>query len=423
MLHIRTNKLGRLFTLSIFLLCHSKLWAMDLNDAVQVALNNPPEIRKAVANQNKLSQEAIADSQLPDPVISGGIMNLPTDTFDFNQEPMSQIQIGLQQSFPKGRSLKYARERKEHLAAASEQNEEIIRIEIVRNVRLYWFDLLFWKQVQVKTKEQKQVFIDLLDVTESLLANNKAQQHDVIRAQLELSELEIRLTEIEKNISVAIANLQRWIGKKDAGHLFAISYPVLPRLMEYKALHSSLHSHPKLVQDNSYVSSAKSNVKWACEQYKPGITTGVAYGIRQGRNIDGSKRPDFITATVKMDLPIFRASRQDRRVMASKDDLIEFQERQSIDYKELTRMLDEQYSMFREYSKNLTLYKEKLTPQAKQYSQATMLAYKNGNSEFSTLARSYVRELDTKIATIKTRIERDKAHINLLYLMGNSENV
>ncbi len=422
MRYFSANKLKSLFLLAVLSCSNAQLLAMDLNGAVHAALRNAPEIRKTIANQNKLSQEAIADSQLPDPMFTAGIMNLPTDSFDFDQEPMTQIQIGLQQSFPKGRSLKYSREKKEHLALATKQFEETLKLQITKNVRLAWFELLFWQKVLEKTNEQKKVFADLLDVTESLLANNKAQQHDVIRAQLELSELDVRITEVEKNIDVAKANLLRWIGQEYRGQSYSSLYPTLPQLAEFKDLQIQLHEHPILAADNATIASAKSNLKWACEQYKPGFTTGLAYGFRQGRNIDDSRRADFVSMNVKMDLPFFRANRQDRRVLASKESLVETQEKQDIDHKELLRTLEEEYSKWKQFSSNLTLYTNKLGPQAKQYSQATMLAYRNGNSDFATVARSYVRELDTMIATVKTRIDRDKAHINLLYLMGNREN-
>lgn len=416
------NKLIRLLLFFVLGLGTTDLYALDLDGALHLALRNAPEIRQSIANQNKLSQEAIVGGQLADPMLTAGIMNLPTDTFDLDQEPMTQIQVGIQQSFPKGKSLKYSREQKEHLVFASKQNEEHIRLEIIKNVRLAWFDFLFWQKVLERTSEQKKVFMNLLDVTESLLANNKAQQHDVIRAQLELSEIDIRIVEVKKNSDIAKANLLRWIGQEYKGHPLSPSYPNLPKLDEYNHLQLQLKEHPILAADSAYISSAKSHLKWACEQYKPGVTTGLAYGFRQGRNMDHSTRADFVSATIKVDLPIFRANRQDRSVLASKEALTETQQRQEIDFKDLSRMFEEEYAKWKQYSASLCHYTEQLLPQSEQYSKATLLAYRNGNSDFATLARSHVRELDTKIATIKTRIERDKAHINLLYLVGKDEN-
>lgn len=393
--------------------------ALELSDAEKIALNISPEIKQIEARRQTIIEESIAEGQLPDPILTAGLMNMPVDTFDFDQEPMTQIQLGLQQNFPKGRSLKYAKQRKEHLSFVEIQNKESMKLEIIRAVRLSWLDLLYWIKVSEKTKEQKSIFTNLLDITESLLANNKAQQHDVIRAQLELTEIDNRLIEIEKEISLSKAQLARWIGREYENQLVLRNFPTLPEIRDLSVLRTALQTHPQLLADRSKIASLKSSIKWACEQYKPGITTGLAYGIRQGRNLEDSKRADFLTATIKMDLPIFRGNRQDRRVKASQNELISIQEKEIIDYKDLLQDLDEQYAIWQEYTKKVSLYTNKLVPQAIQYAEASLLAYKNGKTDFPTLARSYVRELDTRIDEIKASIEQRKAHVKLLYLKGN----
>ena len=45
-------------------------------------------------------QESIAESSLPDPKLKLGVMNLPTDSFDLEQEAMTQLQVGVIQAFP-----------------------------------------------------------------------------------------------------------------------------------------------------------------------------------------------------------------------------------------------------------------------------------------------------------------------------------
>jgi outer membrane protein TolC len=389
-----------------------------LRDAELMALNNAPEIKQLDAKRHMLEEEAIADGQYPDPNLTVNLSNMPVDTFDFTQEPMTQIQLGLQQSFPKGKSLKYAKNRKTHLAFVAEHNTSLAALNILRDVRLAWLDLLYWNQVTEKTKEQRSIFENLRDITQSLLGNNIAQQHDVIRAQLELIELDNRLIELNKNTALAKANLKRWLGYTRP-QAYSAGEPVLPELKSYQTLVHDLAHHPILLADRENVASHQDNIKWFCEQYKPGMTAGVVYGIRQGRNNDHSKRADFVSATLKMDLPIFGGNRQSRRISASQDTLIASQEKEEIDYRVLLEALDSQHANLQEYSRQLTLYTGRLVPHAKQYAQATLLAYKNGTSDFPTLALSHVTELNTKIGAIKARVEREKAHVQLLFIQGN----
>lgn len=391
---------------------------LELDDAEQIALNNAPEIKQLDARRHQLEEEAIADGQLSDPNLISSLSNMPVDTFNFSQEPMTQIQLGLQQSFPKGKSLRYARNKKNHLAAAEKHNSSLAKIEILKDVRIAWLELLFWIKVLEITKEQKIVFTTLLETTQSLLANNIAQQHDVIRAQLELIELDNRLIEVDKNIRVSKSKLARWLGREYINQAYPRHYPKFPELDSYQVMEEALWSHPVILAHQETISSNRNNVKWSCEQYKPGVTAGLSYGYRQGRNTNQSKRANFLSATAKMDLPIFGKNRQARRISASQDLLIASQEKEEVDFRNLVDLLDSEYAKFQEQSKQNLLYREKLIPQAKQYAEATLLAYRNGKSDFPALARSYIIELETKIAGVKIRIDRDKAHVNLLYLKG-----
>ena len=47
---------------------------------------------------------------LPDPKVSIGLANLPTDGFDFGQEGMTQAKVGISQMFPRGDTLLIKRE-------------------------------------------------------------------------------------------------------------------------------------------------------------------------------------------------------------------------------------------------------------------------------------------------------------------------
>ena len=47
---------------------------------------------------------------MPDPTLFAVAQSLPTDTFDTDQEPMTQLRFGIRQMFPKGDSLDIKRD-------------------------------------------------------------------------------------------------------------------------------------------------------------------------------------------------------------------------------------------------------------------------------------------------------------------------
>ena len=72
----------------------------DLKTYIDEALQSNPEIKR-LADLKKASQEAIRPAgALDDPMLTFGFFNLPTNTYSFNQEDMTQKSIGLSQKIP-----------------------------------------------------------------------------------------------------------------------------------------------------------------------------------------------------------------------------------------------------------------------------------------------------------------------------------
>ncbi|MBH0067443.1 MULTISPECIES: TolC family protein [Pseudoalteromonas] len=96
--------LGFMICLPAFIAQANKV--VSLEQAVAIAQQNDPWLLGSRLKQQAVENRSIASGSLPDPRISIGMMNFPTDTLDFDQEGMTQFQIGVSQMFPRGDSLK-----------------------------------------------------------------------------------------------------------------------------------------------------------------------------------------------------------------------------------------------------------------------------------------------------------------------------
>ena len=391
---------------------------LTLRRAEQAALLQSPEIKALQAQTDALGQSAIAAGQLSDPKLMLSAMNVPVDTFDFSQEPMTQIQVGLQQSFPRGRSLYYRSLQKKDFSMAKSHRQQGMRLQVLRGVRLSWLDLYYWLHARQIIRKQQGIFQHLVKITESMLANNKAQQKDVIRAQLEATELDNRLLEIKQKIATARAELGRWIGVRLAKQANPSRLPSWSALPKAGQIHVLINQHPVLMTDAALIAAGHAGINLAEQQYRPGFTTGIAYGFRQGRDVDDKRRADFLTVQVSVDLPWFTRNRQDRTLKASEDKLIASEENQMSHHRQLQEALRIQYVTWQQQQKSARLYRSQLIPEAKQYLDATMTAYQNAQTDFPTLALAYVGELNTELAGLKAMVNRDIARANLLYLQG-----
>ena len=293
-----------------------------------------------------------------------------------------------------------------------------MQLQVLQAVRISWLNLYYWIQAKQIILNEKKVFQHLLGVSESMLANNKAQQKDVIRAQLEVTEMDDRLLMVRQQIETAGAELGRWIGPELENQANPNQLPIQPAVPNTKELLSIIERHPVLKSDEAVIYAGRANVGLARQQYKPGFNVGLVYGYRQVHNPDGSKLPDLLTAQVGMDLPIFPKNRQDRTLKASIDNLAAAQEDQISHYRQLRQALMTQLASWEQQRNSAQLYQKRLIPEAKQYAEATMIAYQNTQTDFPTLARAYVRELNTELSGLRASVNQEIARVNLLYLQG-----
>lgn len=78
---------------------------LTLEAAIAQAIASDPWLNGSRYREDALTSESISASTLPDPKVSLMAANFPTDSFDINQEPMTQLTVGVSQMFPRGDSL------------------------------------------------------------------------------------------------------------------------------------------------------------------------------------------------------------------------------------------------------------------------------------------------------------------------------
>ncbi|GAB4223639.1 MAG: hypothetical protein Tsb005_19340 [Gammaproteobacteria bacterium] len=425
----RKNNVWRLFVLLSYALFVSSPYAsnqettrLTIQDAVAQAWLLAPELRAARAQEQQHQELAIAESQLSDPSLTLGVANVPVNSFSLNQEQMTQGIIGLQQVLPKGQSLAIKSKIQTSLAAAEGANWRAQRNMIQLQVRQTWLELYYWLQAKRIVAKNKRLFAHLVRVTESLLAAGKQKQPDVLSAKLELTNLENKQIMIDQEIAMQRAKLARWVGQRAASQALASQLPTWQVITNPDKQLQLLAHQPKLQADEAMVQASQQGVRLADQQYKPGYTLGVNYGVRQSRNRDGSHRPDFISAQVKIDLPIFTAKRQTKQLQASFHQLETTQEQRLRDYRELREQLTLAQVTHQQLLRQINLYKRHLLPEAEQYAQASLNAYENDQVDFPALARAYVNDLDAQLAHLRLVINLKQTQAMLLYLTSSSSS-
>lgn len=403
-----------LITFSPFCYSHG----LTINNAIAVAIKRAPELQSIMAEKKASSNEAIAKGQWKDVVLGLGLMNVPVDSFDFKQEAMTQIQMGFSQELPKYHALKFQKRSLDEKADAlyfTYQNEEK---SIAKKIRLAWLDLSYFLEKKEILEEKAKLFSHLVEVTESLLANSRILQKDVIRANLELNVTKNEIIAAEEAIEDAKIELTRWLGFDNVKKIKIQKIANWPINEDKNKLEKKLLNHPLLKRDAKLIAKANAKLQLALTDYQPGFKLAGGYGIRQGNNSNGSKRSDFMQFGLYVSSPLFPKNRQDKKLAAKKEQLISETKKRDIDYKNLKKDLDFYYLNYQKSEQKIGLFKSHLLTDANSYANSSLSAYQNTQMDFPTLALSYLQKFQTELQYLMVKKEHTVSAIHLMYLKG-----
>lgn len=416
---------GRVPVYIFVLSCATSLWTtsvhaqpgvpLSIAEAEALATAAEPGQAALLSRAAALEEEAVAAAQLPDPTMRVGLANFPIGGGGFSTEGMTQAQLGFRQAFPRARSFDAAAKR----AAASGFTEgaEARKRDVLTAVRKAWLDAYYAQQAWETLNESRPFFSDLVTTTESLYSVGRSSQHDVLRAELELSMLDDRLIEVARARSAARAALSRWLGE-EAYRPVAPKLPVWQPLPALEDLRSRLQEHPALAAADAGVSARQAAVRVAEENKKPGWALDLGYGYREGFLPNGEPRSDFVSLSVTVELPFFSKNRQDRRLVAALSERRAAVSSHAELRARLASELDAEYARWSELTRRLELYESRILEQSTGQAQAALLAYQSDAGDFADVMRAYIDNLNTRLTHIRLEVERAQSHAVLANLGG-----
>ena len=391
---------------------------LTLQDAEQLALGYDPAVMAFDSRAQAYDDQAVADGQLPDPRLKLGTMNVPVDTFDFDQESMTQLQVGIQQAFPPGDTLRYRQEYTQALSDGQSARQQERRLAVLQEVRRLYLELYFQVQSGQVLQLNRELFNELRDTTQRQYAAGRNNQHDVLRAQLELSLVDDRILEVQREIEAARGALSRYLPQANAQRPLPADFPALPPLPGLEQVRGGLTMHPLIAIEDAAVLASKKKIDEAEQKYKPGFNVDVTYGSRFGNSAPGMSRPDMLSAMVTVDLPLFTGKRQDRHLAAARKHSQATQFSRTDRLYELHSMLEQAIANWQRLDDRLNLYEQRALADARLNSESTLKAYQSDVADFTTLMRANLIELNTQIDLLRIRTERAKVLVRLLYLAG-----
>ena len=392
---------------------------LTLAEAEDIAIAGEPGLAALEAHAEAFEHESVAAGQLPDPTLRIGLANYPLQSGGFTTEGMTQAQLGLRQAFPSGGTREAGTRRLEHLAREMRRSASTREEDVLTAVRSAWLEVYFWERAHAVVEASRPFFDDMVRVTRSLYSVGRKDQQDVLLAELELSRIDDRLLEINRQHMQAVGILSRWIGV-DARRPIAEKFPGWTEPPELQTLRLAVAEHASVRAADARIAAMEAGVDFAEADFRPGWAIDLGYGHRNGYLPSGGPRSDFVSLSVTMDLPYFRKNRQDRRLSAALSERRAAIESRNQRLRELTSMLDTEYARWQDLSRRIELYESRILGQAGSHAEATLTAYQNDAGDFADVMRGHINDLNTRVEHLRLRVERAQSYAELANYGGFS---
>ncbi len=412
---------------------------LSLEKTISIAQHNDLWLINSLYQQEATENLSVAAGQLPDPKVSLAFLNVPIDTFDFGQEPMTQFKIGISQMFPRGKTLALKREQLE-LKSDIYPFQRLNRSEKVKVIASkLWLDAYKAQESIVLIEDNRSLFEQLSEVAESTYsaALGRTSQQDIVRAQLELTRLDDRLTMLNQKFDKSVQNLSGWLNdyylqdyqsfnvvdgiNQSAAIVLDSELPDLSfNGRNYLSTNSDeeilalIKNHPAIVALQQKRIVSEKNIDLAKQQYKPGWGVNANYGYR-GESNTGVNRADFLSLGFTFDVPLFTKNRQDKKLQAAvaQTSAVETEEYQML--RQMLASFKASITQLNRLNERQKLYNNILLPQMNEQAEASLSAYTNDTGDFAEVVRSRIAELNAQIDALTIDVDRQKIIAQLNY--------
>ncbi len=399
--------------------------ALTLKKATSIVVKENPGLAAIQARADALAAIPSQLETLPDPRLMVNLVNIPLDNPSFNQEGMTQLQMGLSQMLPYPGKLALRGKAALHEAQAAGSEVGELRLQLQRDVKTVWWNVFYLdRAIEINARNQTllQQFVTLAETRYEV---GQGLQQDVLLAELELSQLENSLIQLQRLRESEAARLNTLLDYP-AQQLVELPAKVdeqLSALATLDELHQRAQAtRPYLEAQTFRIKAARTRIDLAKKDYYPDFKLGAVYGLREGNNPDGSRRSDFASIQFSMNLPIFTETKQKRAVDQRNAEWMRQKYNLGDRQNTVALQVNQAVTDFQNSTQQATLFKTQILPQARQTVDAMLAGYQVNKVDFLNLVRSQTKLYNYESSYWKALSVANQALAKLVAAVGE-ENI
>lgn len=381
---MRSHAPAFILAILLFSLCFSSSSGEDslnLQEVVDQALRKNPEILAAKERWEAAKAKIPQVRWWGDPQVGIGYEKIPEGSFSLGEAKMRMYSISQMIPFPGKLTVKGRIAGKD--AQIAEETYEAKINQIVAKVKSAYYSLFFIHKAIEINRENKGLIQKFAKIAETKYVVGKASQHDVLKAQVELSLIVDDLITLEHaDLPTAEAKLNALLNQPPDSPLGVPEESEIPQLEyakeEIEAL--ALRERPALKAMGYGVEKSSHALTLARMQYLPNFMFKLSQEhVEMGMGEEVSRG-----IMVSLNLPLWpwkqtpgvREKRSQKRAMESSYQAIEN-----------TVLFEVQNALaqFDASERRVNLFRTSIIPQAEQALKAATIAYETGKVDFLTL--------------------------------------
>jgi outer membrane protein TolC len=365
-----------------------------LGDVVAEALARNPEIVAAQRQYDAARLRPVQAHSLPDPMLSAGYnaSGNPLPGAGLGTEPTANIGFMVSQElpYPGKRDLRASIALRE--ADAVFQQIEATRLSVVSRVTQAYYRLAYTYAVSDVLTRNKDILDTLLKVSEGRYAVGQAAQQDVLKAQTQLSVLELRLERVRQERATQEGALNALLNRPAntrIGQPADLQLTMFDAGLETLIAAAGAHA-PMLRRDQIMIDRSQIAVEAARREFKPDFAVAGGYYYM-------GAMPPMYEVRFDVTLPLRRA----RRAAAVAEQLSAAAEaRSTYDSSRLSLQsrLEEDFQTASTSARLARLYRDAVLPQARLALESSMTSYQTGAVDFLSVLTTFGSVLEYEMA-------------------------
>ncbi len=392
-----------------------------LDSLINESINVSPKIKmlkaKRLAAYNRIPQ----NSNLPDPMLTLGMVNIPTRSFTFDGDPMTQKIVGLKQSIPFPGTLSAKEEVDAIDTLIIDQEIQDAENEIRKVFSNNYYELSYIRRAIFYAEESKKLLQEISKVVSTKYAVSTASQQNLIKVQLEITRISEKIEDLKGKEKSILAELNALLLRNDSSKIYTeLIQDVSFKDFTVAQLDSIARTNRPLLKGVSLAEKkAKLKEDVARLNYYPNFSVGMQYAFRE-QLASGLLPSDLFSVVVGISIPINYGGKRSSQV----EEAVSLQQMYAEQYSSTIQSLDGNLGNFiselNSLKERIALFKDGLLPQARQNFNSALASYQVNEVDFINVidAQDQLFKIETNLYKLKTDYLKKIA--DLEFLIGTS---